>query len=71
MTDAALLDCRLFVNKSLGKGYRIQMHVTKADYAYNGYLVGVIVKRSGAVRAVIEANNWRLFIHNARELELI
>lgn len=42
--------------------------VTAADYLYTGWLVSVFVKRSGAVRAVVEDVNGRLFVHNAKQL---
>jgi hypothetical protein len=46
----------------------IPLHVTGSDYGYDGTLQGIIVKRSGVIRYVIEDDNRRLFIHNARQI---
>jgi hypothetical protein len=47
---------------------RPTVHVTGSDYAYDGWLVAIFPKRSGAVRYVVEDTNGRLFIHNAKQL---
>ena len=46
----------------------IEVNVQGSDYAYNGWLVGIAIKRSGQVRYIVEDVNGRLFIHNARQL---
>lgn len=38
--------------------------VRASDYNYEGTLAAVVVKRSGAIRYVVEDQNRRLFIHN-------
>ena len=45
--------------------------VTKSggDYRYEGHVVGVVVKLSGAVRYVVEDDRGMLFIFNGRQLE--
>lgn len=49
--------------------------VTAGDYAYQGWLVSLVLKRikpgqtERALRAVVEDEHGRLFIHNARQLE--
>lgn len=47
------------------------VRVTAGDYAYEGWLTGLTIKRSAAIRATVEDHNGRLFIHSARHLELI
>ena len=47
------------------------VQVTANDYAYEGFLVSVFYKRTGAIRCVIEDSNGRLFIHNAKQIEPI
>ncbi len=47
------------------------VRVTAGDYAYTGWIVGVSVKRSGAVRATVEDIHGRLFIHNAGQLVVV
>jgi hypothetical protein len=42
--------------------------VTGNDYHYSGYLVSVFRKRRGDVRYIVEDDNGRLFIHNAKQL---
>lgn len=44
------------------------VRVTANDYAYDGWLLSVYQKRSGAWRCVVEDVNGRLFIHNAGQL---
>jgi hypothetical protein len=46
----------------------VPVHVIGGDYEYDGTLRGVAVKVSGAVRYVVEDDNRRLFIHNARQI---
>jgi len=48
-----------------------KVRVTANDYAYEGWMTGVVRKHSGAILAVVEDDNGRLFIHNAKQLELI
>jgi hypothetical protein len=45
-----------------------KVHVTASDYAYDGWLVAVFLKRRGERRCVVEDSNGRLFIHNASQL---
>jgi hypothetical protein len=40
------------------------------DYRYAGVVVGVVVKRSGQVRYVVEDDRGLLFIFNGRQLRL-
>ena len=42
--------------------------VTGNDYIYQGWLAGLAIKRSGAIRYVVEDDCGRLFIHNASQL---
>jgi hypothetical protein len=42
--------------------------VQGGDYAYTGWLVGMAKKRNGVIRAAVEDENKRLFIHNADQL---
>ena len=42
--------------------------VKATDYVYDGWLMSVFNKRSGAVRCVVEDENGRLFIHNASQI---
>jgi hypothetical protein len=45
--------------------------VTGGDYTYEGYIVAAFRKRrSGDVRYVVEDDNGRLFIHNAKQVGL-
>jgi hypothetical protein len=54
-------------NLPLVKG-EIAVEVQSADYNYSGRLAGIAIKKSGAVRYVVEDANRRLFIHNARQI---
>jgi hypothetical protein len=45
-------------------GEDIPITVKAADYNYEGRLAGVALKRSGAVRYIVEDASRRLFIHN-------
>lgn len=47
----------------------LYVKVTANDYSYYGWVNGLVRKRSGAVRAVVEDDNGRLFIHNVNQLE--
>jgi hypothetical protein len=38
--------------------------VKGGDYTYEGWIVAIFSKRSGATRYVVEDDNGRLFIHN-------
>ena len=42
--------------------------VIARDYSYEGWLVGVVIKRSGTIRYVLEDDNGRLFIHNEKQI---
>jgi hypothetical protein len=44
--------------------------VRGGDYSYEGYIVAVFLKRRGGVRYVVEDDNGRLFIHNAKQVGL-
>ena len=44
--------------------------VAGGDYKYSGWVVGVAIKRNGVMRAVVEDDNGRLFIHRAEQLSL-
>ena len=46
----------------------VPIRVKANDYSYDGHLVNVFLKRSGALRCVVEDDNGRLFIHNAGQL---
>ena len=46
----------------------VRLTVTGNDYSYEGWVAGVVIKRSGAIRYVIEDDNGRLFIHNATQI---
>ena len=41
------------------------------DYTYNGIVVSVFAKRSGAVRLVVENDDGMLFIFNEKQLKLV
>lgn len=53
--------------------HRLDRHrdvkVTANDYSYGGTLATVFRKRTGAIRAVVEDDNGRLFIHNPSQIE--
>lgn len=68
MTDNELLNvaCRVLNNAAT-----VRVRVTKRDYVYDGYIAGLVIKQSGAIRTVVEDNCGRLFIHNAAELTLV
>jgi len=42
----------------------IPISVKSSDYNYDGRLAGLAIKKSGAVRYIVEDENRRLFIHN-------
>jgi hypothetical protein len=42
----------------------VKITVQASDYHYEGRLAGIAVKKSGAIRYVVEDFNRRLFIHN-------
>lgn len=44
---------------------------TTGDYRYEGVVVGIVVKRSGAVRYVVEDDRGLLFIFNGGQLERV
>jgi hypothetical protein len=48
----------------------MRVRVQGNDYAYNGEVVAMVVKCSGAVRYVVEDENGRLFIHNGKQIGL-
>ena len=43
-------------------------HRVAVIYSYEGWLVGVVIKRSGTIRYVLEDDNGRLFIHNEKQI---
>ena len=45
-----------------------RLTVIATDYSYEGWLVGVVIKRSCAIRCVVENDNGRLFIHNEKQI---
>lgn len=50
---------------------RDKVTVTGGDYTYEGYIVAIFFKRrGGGTRYVVEDDNGRLFIHNAKQLGL-
>ena len=53
-----------------GETNPIPVRVQASDYAYDGWLTTLIVKRSGAIRCVVEDSCGRLFIHNAAQVTL-
>jgi hypothetical protein len=46
------------------------VRVQGSDYAYAGELVGMAIKKSGAIRYIVEDHNGRLFVHNGKQLGL-
>lgn len=68
MTEDRLTE---LATKSILEAATPKVKVIKRDYSYNGYISGLVIKRSGAIRTVIEDDCGRLFIHNASELEEI
>jgi hypothetical protein len=48
----------------------IRVCVKAKDYSYYGEVVGMVVKRSGLIRYVVEDENGRLFIHGHEHLGL-
>ena len=46
----------------------MRVTVTANDYSYQGWLAGLAIKQSGAIRYVVEDDCGRLFIHNASQL---
>ncbi len=44
--------------------------VTGGDYTYEGDIVSTFIKKRGGVRYVVEDDNGRLFIHNAKQVGL-
>ena len=46
----------------------VRVNVIATDYSYEGWLAGIAIKRSGAIRYVVEDDNGRLFIHNAAQI---
>lgn len=53
--------------------FTIGSRVTKVggDYAFEGTVQGIVVKRSGAVRYVVEDDRGVLFIFSANKLKAI
>jgi len=45
-----------------------QVNVRATDYSYDGWLMSVFTKRSGAMRCVVEDEYGRLFVHNANQI---
>lgn len=52
-------------------GHERCVRVTAGDYTYEGWLTGLTIKRSAAIRATVEDHNGRLFIHSAKNLEML
>lgn len=46
----------------------MKVKVKGGDYTYEGWIVAMFNKRSGAVRYVVEDANGRLFIHNGEQI---
>jgi DNA-directed RNA polymerase subunit L len=46
----------------------VAVTVKGEDYTYEGVLVGIIIKRNGKIRYVIEDESGRLFIQNAKQI---
>lgn len=47
----------------------LKVHVTASDYEYDGWLTSAFTKkRGGGIRYVVEDENGRLFIHNAKQI---
>lgn len=44
------------------------VHVTANDYEYDGWIIALGKKRSGAIRCVVEDEHGRLFIHNSGQI---
>lgn len=55
----------LEMTQSLGK----RVVVIANDYSYEGWVVAAFEKKRGGLRCVVEDDNGRLFIHNAKQLE--
>lgn len=53
--------------------FEIGDHVEKTggDYTYQGEIIGVITKKSGAVRYIVENDMGMLFIFNGTQLKFI
>ncbi len=47
-------------------GDKVQKH--KGDYKFVGWIVGIVVKRSGQIRFVVENKDGVLFIFNDEQL---
>jgi hypothetical protein len=45
-----------------------KVRVTANDYAYDGWLLALVEKRSGAQRAIVEDSHGRVFIHNPAQI---
>jgi hypothetical protein len=48
-----------------------RVRVKANDYSYDGWLVGGAIKRSHALRALVEDEHGRLFVHNAGQLTVL
>jgi hypothetical protein len=46
----------------------VRVTVTTTDYTYSGTLAGIVTKRDGAIRYVIEDDNGHLSVHTAKQL---
>lgn len=62
-----------FAMRQLNAKYQIGDLVEKTggDYSYRGWVVGVVVKRSGVLRYVVENDDGMLFIFNEKALEKV
>lgn len=54
------------LHKTLNVGDRVRVKAN--DYSYDGWLMAIFLKRSGATRLVVEDDNGRLFIHNLEQI---
>jgi hypothetical protein len=48
-----------------------RVKVTGGDYVYLGWLVGMSKKLNGVIRANVQDETGRLFIHNAGQVEVV
>jgi hypothetical protein len=67
MTDQELI---LYFNAHNRDNINPLVKVTANDYGYDGWLVMVGRKQSGALRCAVEDEHGRLFIHNAGQISL-
>jgi hypothetical protein len=51
-----------------GDAAPVPVTVMTVDYAYDGWVIGAVEKRSGVFRVVIEDASGRLFIHSPQQV---